>query len=114
MLEVWKYRPPSHVDMGTVYDTFGVPSYKFVLYGMEFVSDLSANKSAYPHVEDARKEFARVQGPAERQGIAALPDHRAAIEQICKHGFLPTDMSRPSAQDAAARCDRAINPVLED
>ncbi len=97
MLEVWKYRSPSHVDMGTVYDTFGVPSYKFVLYGMGFVSDLSANKSAYPHVDEARKEFSRVKA-AERQAIAALPDHRAAIEHICKHGFLPTDMSRPSAK----------------
>ncbi|MBO9559067.1 MAG: tryptophan 7-halogenase [Caulobacter sp.] len=96
-LEMWKTRGPDPFDFGTVHDSFEVFNYQYVLYGMGFKSDLSANLSAYPHLDAARREFARIENAAAR-AAAAMPDHRALLAEIYRNGF-----RRPAPHGAAAR-----------
>jgi tryptophan halogenase len=86
LLEMWKTRAPDPFDFGTVHDSFEVFNYQYVLYGMGFKTDLSANLSAYPHLEAARREFARLKNAAGR-ATAAMPDHRGLLDEIYRSGF---------------------------
>ena len=97
LLEMWKTRAPDPFDFGTVHDTFEVFNYQYVLYGMGFKTDLTANLSAYPHLEAARREFARLKNAAGR-AAAAMPDHRSLLDEIYRSGF-----RRPTPQGVAAR-----------
>ena len=58
-------------------------SWQYVLYGMEFKTDLEHARSAYPQMDEARREFAMIQQVAER-ALQDLPDHRALVEQFCQ------------------------------
>ena len=49
---------------------------------------MRGNESAYPFTAEAEKEFQRVQR-ASQQALKALPDHRALLDQVYKHGFRP-------------------------
>ena len=73
-------------------------SWQYVLYGMEFKTDLEPMRSAYPDVEAARKEFAMIQQAGFR-ALDDLPDHRALVEQLCReHG----QRSRPDTAVCAS------------
>jgi tryptophan halogenase len=81
-LELWKYRPPHRLDFVGDLEMFLVASWQYVLYGMEFHTDLEPMRHAYPHVEAARREFAAIQQVAGR-ALDDLPDHRAFVERMC-------------------------------
>lgn len=61
---------------------FMTASWQYVLYGMEFQTDLEYMRSAFPHMEAARREFAMIRQAA-AQALDDLPDHRALVEQLC-------------------------------
>jgi tryptophan halogenase len=65
---------------------------------MEFQTDLDAMRSAYPHMEAARQEFAMIQQAAAR-ALDDLPDHRALVEQLCREHMQRT---RPAVDMAAS------------
>ena len=77
----WRTRPPSPYDFTSTLDPFPIASYKFVLYGMGFKTDLSGQEGLYPHVEQAKREFYRVSVMAGR-AATVLPDHRTLIDAI--------------------------------
>jgi len=81
-LAKWKHRPPHRLDFTTDLEMFMPCSWQYILYGMEFRTDLEPMRSAYPHMEAAREEFAMIQQAAIR-ALADLPDHRALVEQLC-------------------------------
>jgi tryptophan halogenase len=85
---LWRRRPPTSLDFDTTYEAFKYQSYQYILFGMGFRSDMHGNESAYPFTAEAEKEFQRVQR-ASQQALMALPDHRALLDQIYKHGFRP-------------------------
>jgi len=58
-------------------------SWRYVLYGMEFKTDLEPVRSAYPDVKAVRKEFAMIQQAGAR-ALDDLPDHRPLVEQMCR------------------------------
>lgn len=80
-LDKWKQRPPHRLDFVTDLEMFMPASWQYVLYGMEFRTDLEARRSAYPHMEAARKEFAMIRQAA-AQALDDLPDHRVLVEQL--------------------------------
>ncbi|MGN6092832.1 MAG: tryptophan 7-halogenase, partial [Luteibacter jiangsuensis] len=82
-LEKWKRRPPHRLDFVSDLEMFMTSSWQYVLYGMEFKTDLEPMRSAYPHVDAARHEFAMIQQAALR-ALDDLPDHRALVEQLCE------------------------------
>lgn len=81
-LALWKHRPPHRLDFVSDLEMFLVSSWQYVLYGMEFKTDLTARRSAYPHMDEARREFAMIQQVA-AHALSDLPDHRALVEQWC-------------------------------
>jgi len=50
---------------------------------MEFQTDLEPMRSAYPHMDAARREFAMIRQAAAR-ALDDLPDHRALVEQLSR------------------------------
>ncbi|MDF4004066.1 tryptophan 7-halogenase [Luteibacter sp. PPL552] len=82
-LAKWKHRPPHRLDFITDLEMFMPCSWQYILYGMEFQTDLAPMRSAFPHMDAAREEFAMIQRAAGR-ALEDLPDHRAIIEQLCR------------------------------
>ena len=84
-LALWRHRPPHRLDFVTDLEMFMPASWQYVLYGMEFHTDLEPMRSAYPQMEAARREFAMIQQAA-THALGDLPDHRALVEQLCADG----------------------------
>jgi tryptophan 7-halogenase len=94
-IELWRRHPPTSLDFDTSYEAFKYQSYQYILYGLGFRSDMSGNESAYPFTAEAETEFRRVQA-ASQQALKALPDHRALLDQVYRHGFRPKKHGGPS------------------
>ncbi len=92
-LALWRHRPPHRLDFVTDLEMFLPASWQFVLYGMEYRTDLTPMRSAYPRSEDARLEFTTIQQAA-RHALDDLPPHRALVEQMCREH---AQRLRPSA-----------------
>ncbi len=80
-LEQWKLRPPGRFDFELDTETFAFFNYQYILYGMEFKTDLSAGRDDFPQVDEANKLFAKIQRFGDR-ALGDLPSHRALIQQI--------------------------------
>jgi flavin-dependent dehydrogenase len=81
LLEQWRYRPPNRFDFILDLESFAFFNYQYILYGMEFRTDLSAGRADFPNVRAAEKLFRKIRNFGE-QATADLPSHRALIEQI--------------------------------
>lgn len=82
-LALWKHRPPHRLDFVGDLEMFLVASWQYVLYGMEFHTDLAPMRSAYTQAAEARQEFATIQQVAAR-ALDDLPDHRALVERMVR------------------------------
>ncbi|MEX1827288.1 tryptophan halogenase family protein [Luteibacter sp. CQ10] len=94
-LTKWKHRPPHRLDFVTDLEMFMPCSWQYILYGMEFRTDLAPMRSAYPHMDAARDEFAMIQRAAGR-ALGDLPDHRMLVEQLCSE-YAASSRGRASA-----------------
>lgn len=86
MLERWRFRPPTEIDMDANVDIFTDASWQYVLYGMGWKTDLSARSGAYRYAEEARRAFAEVERQA-AFAVANLPSNRQLIEYARTRGF---------------------------
>jgi tryptophan halogenase len=87
-LAMWRRRPPHRLDFIADYEMYLPASWQFVLYGMEFETELSpALRASLTRGEEARREFAMIRQVAER-AVQDLPDHRALVETV--YGAQPT------------------------
>lgn len=82
-LAQWRHRPPHRLDFVTDLEMFMPASWQYVLYGMEFKTNLEPMRSAYPEMEAAQREFAMIQQVG-AHALNDLPDHRALVEQMCR------------------------------
>lgn len=82
-LAAWRYRPPHRLDFVTDLEMFLPASWQYVLYGMEFQTELESMHVCYPRMDDAREEFAAIQ-QVSVQAMNDLPAHRALVEQMCR------------------------------
>lgn len=88
LLTLWKYQPPwFHDEFDRVEEVFPAASYQYVLYGMNFHTEVS---------RDAIAGETRLAAQAQREAAtqterlrAGLPRHRDLIRKIVEHG-LPT------------------------
>jgi tryptophan halogenase len=87
LLEQWRYRPPGRFDFILDLESFAFFNYQYILYGMEFRTDLSPVRDEFPNVEGAEKLFAKIRNFGER-AAHDLPSHRALIEAINAGGEL--------------------------
>ena len=81
-LSMWRCRPPHRLDFVTDLEMYPPSSWQYVLYGMEFKTDLSWSRAAYPRMEEARKEFMMIQKIAQH-ALTDLPTHRALVNSMC-------------------------------
>lgn len=85
-LESWKYRVPGLHEFSGFPQVFGLTNYLQVLYGMEYVPDLSGQEARYGLMQEARAQMTRAQAGVQG-GIQVMPKHRALIDQIYSSGF---------------------------
>lgn len=80
-LAMWRHRPPHSTDFIADFEMFLPSSWQYVLYGMEFRTDLSARRTLYDRVVEAQREFAEIQRIA-HFAKGDLPDHRALVQAM--------------------------------
>jgi len=81
-LAMWRCRPPHRMDFITDVEMYPPSSWQYVLYGMEYATDMTASRAAYPRFDDARQEFAMIR-QVSQHALADLPAHRALVEHLC-------------------------------
>ena len=81
LLEQWRFRPPGRFDFILDLESFAFFNYQYILYGMEFKTDLSPVRDEFPNVAEADKIFAKIKTFSER-ATHDLPAHRALIQSI--------------------------------
>ena len=86
VLQQWQHRPVSKYDFAHVFEPFPQDSYQYVLYGMGYQPDLSANQCSYSHTESAAQLFERV-SQMRTQFDKHLISNRELIEKVKKYGF---------------------------
>lgn len=85
-LQHWKKHPPSRYDFDNLFEPFPLESYQYILYGLDFDMDVSANASSFPLVEMAKKQFSRVQELA-KIATKELPGNRELLNKIQQYDF---------------------------
>ena len=81
LLKQWRYRPPGRFDFILDVESFAFFNYQYILYGMEFQTDLSAGRSDFPNVVAAQRLFDRIRVFGE-QAARDLPSHRELISEL--------------------------------
>lgn len=97
-LAMWRHRPPHRLDFVTDLEMFLPASWQYILYGMEFETDLEGMRSAWPRFEEAQREMATIRQVAEH-AVADLPPHRELVEQLCREHH--ERCGKPRQQSAA-------------
>jgi flavin-dependent dehydrogenase len=81
LLRQWRYRPPGRFDFILDVESFAFFNYQYILYGMEFQTDLSAGRSDFPNVAAAQRVFDRIRAFGEK-AARDLPSHRQLISEL--------------------------------
>ncbi|CAA9299779.1 MAG: tryptophan halogenase, putative [uncultured Lysobacter sp.] len=82
----WRHRPPSRYDFERVEEVFPSASYQYVLYGMGFEPAANVTTRRSDSLQAAEGYF-REAAQLTAKMLAALPDHRALINHIHRHGL---------------------------
>jgi tryptophan halogenase len=88
LIDRWSTRPPEQIDFDMNHQNFSPASWQFVLYGMGFKTDLSAQAGTLSRHDQARAKFAEIRRHT-GQAVKDMPTHRALIDHLYKHGFQP-------------------------
>lgn len=81
-LAMWRCRPPHRLDFVTDLEMFMPASWQYILYGMEFTTDLEPMRAAWPRFAGARREFDTLRTVV-AHALRDLPDHRRLVEEMC-------------------------------
>jgi flavin-dependent dehydrogenase len=81
LLSQWRYRPPGRFDFILDVETFAFFNYQYILYGMEFQTDLSAGHADFPNVAAAQRVFDRIRALSEK-AARDLPSHRDLVSEL--------------------------------
>jgi len=85
-LQLWQHRAPSRSDLNRHDEVFPVASYQYVLYGMGFRPDPAGSTRRREDPALAEGFFREAAGLAARM-LPALPDNRALIAHVQRHGL---------------------------
>ncbi len=80
-LEMWRTRPSNRMDMRQKRGTFGESSYHQILYGLDFIPDLTGEDLTYPFKDLADSYSSKVANQVARD-LKTLPSHRDLINSI--------------------------------
>lgn len=85
-LESWRYRAPAESDFFSKYEVFQLENYQYVLYGMDFQTNLVDTKNRYFKHSSAEKFYQNMSKHTDIL-LKNLPMHRDLINQIKSHGM---------------------------
>lgn len=85
-LDYWENNLPTQSDFSSKYEVFQLENYQYVLYGMDFMTDIKQISQRYPNIEIAHKEVKRLQKNA-MQVQMNLQSHREIINKIKQYGI---------------------------
>ena len=88
LLDRWRFRPPGEIDIDPNIDIFPADSWQYVLYGMGWKTDLSAQADIFRFYREAADEFADIRQQA-ANACRILPSNRDLIEDVKRRGFRP-------------------------
>jgi tryptophan halogenase len=88
LLDMWRWRTPNRLDFLTDLEMYQPASWQFVLYGMEYPTQLAAGAAAFPRAAEARREFEMIRQLSQR-ALDDLPAHRALVERLCAGAEAP-------------------------
>lgn len=86
LLALWRYRGPSEYDFSDTIEAFSPASYAYILYGADFVQDLSPMQHLYTQQAAASKMIALNQKRIDQLKFN-LPRHRELINKVLDIGF---------------------------
>jgi tryptophan halogenase len=86
LLDRWRVRPPGELDFDSYVTPVYHDSWKHIIYGLGFKTDLHARAAALRNQEGAREEFAKVRAQS-AELAASLPSHRDLIDEIYRSGY---------------------------
>ncbi len=86
LLELWRYRPPSHRDFHQLEEIFPSASYQYVLYGMGFMPQAGGHAR---RLDDrlAAERCIRATAQLTAKYLKGLPSNRELIEYVGSHGM---------------------------
>lgn len=82
----WKHQPPSAYDFASKFDVFNLENYQYILYGMDFETDLTHYSHRLGQDEKASKVFSDIQQQT-NCAVSQLPKHRDLLDKIYRHGL---------------------------
>lgn len=85
LLTLWQHRAPSRSDFYRIEEVFPSASYQYILYGMGFRSDFS--RAPKPQEAAMADGYFHEAASLARKMLGALPDNRALIHHIKRHGL---------------------------
>ena len=85
LLTLWRHRAPSRSDFYRIEEVFPSASYQYILYGMGHRSTFSA--VVKPQQAAAADGYFREAATLTKKMLGALPDNRALIDHIKRHGL---------------------------
>lgn len=85
-LDYWQFNLPTQSDFSSKYEVFQLENYQYVLYGMEFKTDLKQISERFPYSDIAYKEVIKLQQHAMKIQ-KNLPTHRNIINKIKQYGM---------------------------
>ncbi len=87
-LAIWRHQPPSDYDFSSRLEIFNLENYLYVLYGMNFPTQMDAIGYRYGQPADALKSAQRIAQSAAQAGEHLL-SHRELIQRIHQYGLQP-------------------------
>lgn len=82
----WLYQPPSQYDFFSGFEIFNLENYLYVLYGMEYPTNVALIANRYSQNNAAKKYIDTIQQHSQ-QALNRLPNHRELINKIHQHGL---------------------------
>ena len=84
----WRHRCPWHLDERRVDEMFPSASYQYVLYGMNFKSELGKDSRRHSEASLARAHALKAEVDAQSSRyLQHLPCHRSLLDKAIAHGF---------------------------
>ena len=81
VLDQWRHRPPNRYDFILDLESFAFFNYQYILYGMEFATDLPSEATDLAAMRAAEKLLLKIRRYGER-AADDLPSHRQLIDRI--------------------------------
>jgi len=82
----WQHQPPTQYDFANRFEIFNLENYLYVLYGMEYPTNIELIKGRLNQQSMANNEFAMI-AENTHMALQRLPKHRNLLEKINQFGL---------------------------